>query len=185
MVRLLTTLLLSCSLLLQVGVDLTLAQSTSSGKHRRLRSRESKAKMPCDMGSDAIVESGVVGDTVWRWAAESKDEGLYYNRLVCLNNTVSVWIQSIVKGSDDLPGSFSPENISKQVTTSMARYELRCKAAQIRVIKSVEYDPRGRVTESKSTPNAKWEETVPDSVGERILKSVCEGEPLPHPPKKP
>jgi hypothetical protein len=55
----------------------------------------------------------------------------------------------------------------------MERYELKCKAHQVRVTDTVEYDQNGNVAVSESTPRAKWKDAVPESVGEGILKSVC------------
>jgi len=179
MFRLLTALLISCSLLLQASAGLTLAQSKRTSKHRTPPTRKSPVKMPCDMGVDALVESGI-DRPEWSLAAESKEEAFYYNtKYLCVHNIVRVWIKSLLKDSDDPPQFLSRENSSKSAT-SIARYELRCKAGQTRVTQAVEYDTRGRVTQSRSTPSAKWEEVVPDSIGEGILKSVCEGEPLPH-----
>jgi hypothetical protein len=181
MFRLLTALLISSSVLLQASADLTLAQSNRTSKHRTPPTRKSQVKMPCDMGIDASVESGIVDRPEWSLAAESKDEAFYYNtKWICVHNIVRVWIKSLLKESDDPPQFLPRDTISKQSATSIARYELRCKAGQTRVTQAVEYDTRGRVTHSRSTPSAKWEEVVPDSIGEGILKSVCEGEPLPH-----
>lgn len=101
--------------------------------------------------------------TEWRLATASKEAVYYFNtrRIVCSNGILKVW----VKGVDD------PQR--NPVPSSMLKYELDCRAEKYRVTTAVYYERNGSVESNKSYRNPKWEEPIPDSIGEGILQRVC------------
>lgn len=100
---------------------------------------------------------------MWRVAAASKEAMYLYNtrKITCeANGTLRVWI----KGTYDDAG--------KSMAT-MSRYELKCRANQLRITSQTEYNRNGTVATSVSYKNPEWDEAIPDSVGERVLQTVC------------
>jgi hypothetical protein len=106
-------------------------------------------------------------DVKWRVAAASKQEMYFYNtdRIKCDSSGIlSAW----VKGTYDADG--------KSIST-MSRYELKCRANQLRVTSQTEYRRDGTVASSRSYKRAEWDEAIPDSVGEGVLRTVCHKSP--------
>lgn len=56
---------------------------------------------------------------------------------------------------------------------SLDLYELNCRDSTIRVTSSTDYDYLGTVLGSYQAGYARWEDAVPESVGETILRTVC------------
>jgi len=74
-------------------------------------------------------------------------------------NNLKVWVKTEKAGNDQ--------------TREMNRYEINCHADKLRITTSVEYDLKGRVERNRSWKNPDWDEVIPDSVGERIVETVC------------
>jgi phage baseplate assembly protein W len=56
---------------------------------------------------------------------------------------------------------------------SISRYNLRCEANQVRILSQTDYSSDGEVTKDFTYDDPKWQDVVPDSVGEGILATVC------------
>jgi hypothetical protein len=56
---------------------------------------------------------------------------------------------------------------------SLDLYELNCRDSTIRVTSSTDYDYLGTVLGSYQADYARWEDVVPESVGETIIRTVC------------
>lgn len=152
--------------LLIIGVAVVTAFGQSKRKRATTKRPDPEVIQPCGVRQTPVQESdlaaGTVGGSPWLLAATSHDENFYYNRnWVCDQVVIKVWVKSVSRDADKL------------ATGSMSLYELKCKANQIRVTRSVEYDKDGNVQTSDVEPTAKWKEAVPESVGESILNTVC------------
>lgn len=102
-------------------------------------------------------------DVEWRVAASSSEEVFFYNtrKQQCDRNTgiIKVW----VKG----------EAVDSERTTSMTRYEIKCRLDQLRIMSQIQYLRNGSVASSRTYRNPEWDDVIPDSVGERILETMC------------
>jgi hypothetical protein len=118
---------------------------------------------PCGVSYKNFDEVMDEADVEWRVAASSSDEVFFYNtrKQQCNRNTgiIKVW----VKG----------EAVDSDRTTSMTRYEVKCRANQLRIMSQTEYLKNRNVSSSRTYKNPEWDEVIPDSVGERILETVC------------
>jgi len=140
----------------------------SFGQSKRKRATVKRADpeviRPCGahLTPETDLAAGSVGGSPWLWAATSHDEKLYYNRnWICDQVVIKVWVKAVSRDGDN------------PATSSMSLYELKCKANQIRVTQSIEYDKDGKVQTSDVDYRAKWKDVVPESVGESILNTVC------------
>jgi hypothetical protein len=101
-------------------------------------------------------------DDEWHYAGETSDATFYYNKpkSTCVRGIFRVWVKSLFKGT---------------ATTdhAMTRYELNCRSNQLRMISVVAYNKEGQVVDSATNAKAPWEDTIPDSVGESVWRSVC------------
>lgn len=158
-------LILACLLLLPLGA---ISQHKRTTKAKPKRDPDLEAGMvkisPCGVPIprfDDFVEELKVE---WRVATASKDGGMYFyntHRTTCASGGIlSAWIK----------GTYDDEGKS---IASMTRYEFKCRIDQLRITSQTEYYKDGRVKASETYKNAEWEEAIPDSVGERILETIC------------
>lgn len=136
----------------------TLVVNLSAQSQQHKIQRES----PCGVSVPTFDEFMEERNLGWRVAAASKEAMYFYNTrgIKCdANGILKVWI----KGTYDA---------GKSIAT-MSRYELRCRANQLRISSQTEYNRDGTVATSRSYKNPEWDEAIPDSVGERVLQTVC------------
>lgn len=161
-----------CLLLIGVVGVTTLGQSKR--KRKITKKLKPQVALPCGVQDNPHPELDLAAGTVapgtyapspWSRAATSHSKDFYYNRnWVCVDHIfIRVWVKSVSRDGENL------------TTGSMALYELKCKTNQIRVTKHIEYDKDGqsKASDSYSDYRAKWEQAVPESVGKRILNTVC------------
>lgn len=148
--------------LLFLGIAIVTAFGQSRLKQAPAKKPKAKVQLSC-VPSEHDLIAGTVGVPQWLLAAKSPNEVFYYNiDWVCVDNVViRVWIKSLSTAAGN-------------PIASMSRYELKCKANKIRMIRHIEYDKNGDAQASPSDPKVKWEDVVPESVGESILNAVCQ-----------
>jgi len=56
---------------------------------------------------------------------------------------------------------------------TLFRYELKCRSDQRRIITAIDYGETGKVLRSTKKKNAEWEDVVPDTFDEAILRKAC------------
>ena len=79
--------------------------------------------------------------------------------MLCEKGVLKVWVKT--------------EKIGDDAKRSMIRYEVNCHSNQMRTMSKTDYDKAGNVVGDFTSEKPKWEDVVPDSVGEGILGTVC------------
>jgi hypothetical protein len=100
----------------------------------------------------------------WRPTGETETQSFYYNtrKLVCDDKGIlKVWIKTLQR--DD----------TKLLAYSMDRLELNCRSNQTRLMSTIKYKKGGGVIDSFTSTAPKWEDVIPDSIGELIWQTVC------------
>jgi hypothetical protein len=118
---------------------------------------------PCGVPTPTGVEFAEELRQEWRVAAASKEAVYFYNthRVTCgAGGVLSTWIKGTY---DDAATSIA----------SMSRYEMKCHANQLRITSQIEYYKDGQVKSSRTYKKPEWDEVAPDSVGERLLETLC------------
>lgn len=96
------------------------------------------------------------------------------------NKAIKTWIKlvsggpfsSFMQGVIRAENNLSTEGYDKYSHT-MELVEINCIKRQARWLTSIDYDEKGEVLESRDTPESRWNDVVPDSIGETILEKVC------------
>lgn len=121
-------------------------------------------------GNDIEIQSGV-NDKPLNYSKIYKDEWLeytitetavyYYNpsKLIREGFTMKTWVKE--KNSVNLK------------TQGVAQYQVDCKNLKVRTLALVSYNEDGSIFNSFDTPNSKYSTIIPDSVGDRLAKTVC------------
>lgn len=65
------------------------------------------------------------------------------------------------------------KNTTETLAYSIDRLELNCRSNQHRLLSTVKYQKDGTVIDSLTVRDPKWEDVIPDSVGESILQTIC------------
>ena len=121
-----------------------------------------KTESPCGV-SQSLDEFIEEKNVEWRQAAEDKEATYYYNtqKKVCENKILKVWVKAVQK--DD-----------KSFDHSMSRYELDCHHNKLRLMSLILYRKDGNVViDPTAHGNPKWDDVIPDTVGENIWQTVC------------
>lgn len=139
----------------------------SQSKRKQPAAQKPTKPIPIPCGIKQTVQEFVEESSIeWRHAAETDDEEFYYNtrRMRCDDQGVlKVWIKSIPK----------PKISKYPLDHSLQRYEFKCTLDQMRKVSETSYDLAGRVLDSETIDNAKWQDVLPHSVGESMLNTVC------------
>lgn len=106
----------------------------------------------------------------WRVAAETNEDIYYYNtkKMDCVKGILKAWIKQVPKQG----------NVTKDISPySMQRVELNCRSRLMRMTRKTIYGKDGGVLGERDESNSKWEELIPDSVGETIWSMICHKQP--------
>jgi hypothetical protein len=104
----------------------------------------------------------------WCYVAHTTDYNYYYDRastkrLFPEREIFHVWIKEVAR----------PKRRIKYAQTRVL-YEVGCDVETILVIREVGYDKRGNMLHSETTKNGEAEKVIPDSIGDGILRKVCQ-----------
>lgn len=99
----------------------------------------------------------------WRHAGESEAQSFFYNtrKTVCEKGILKVWIKTVQKDE------------TTSLAYSMDRVDLNCRSNQQRLMSTIKYKKGGAVIDSFTSAAPKWEDLVPDSIGELIQRTIC------------
>jgi len=116
---------------------------------------------PCGVYYKSEFDQYVTEDK-WIFIGETSSEHFWYNtdKMDCDSQTslLKSWVKDTHNGTD--------------LKYALVLYELKCKTNQMRVRTVIEYDKNGNVLRTDPLDEA-WQDSIPESIGETILKSIC------------
>jgi hypothetical protein len=155
------------SVALGVAVSLLVAD-LSAQSPRRKRTRKSttsqKTLTPC---ADRLLSfEQFLAENKGDWVIATTDKGTtyFYNprKMLCDDKGIlKVWVKAV------------KQDLKEAGNYSISRYDLKCEVNQVRILSQTEYNGKGEVTSDFTSDDPKWQDVVPDSVGEGILETVC------------
>lgn len=150
-------------LLLSALLVANLFGQASKRKPRPQSKATKEAKSPCGIPIPTATEFDEELKVEWRDIGENPQASWYYNtrKQVCEKGILKVWIKSIQKDT------------TTPLAYSIDRIELNCRSNQSRLISTVKYRNDGSVFDSVSIRTPQWNDVIPESVGERILETLC------------
>ena len=157
--------ILSVALALVASLLVADLSAQSPKKKRTQKSVGSqKALTPCTDRLLSFEQFLAENKGEWVIATTDKETTYFYNprKLLCDDKGIlKVWIKAVKQDSKEA-GNYS-----------ISRYDLKCETNQIRILSQTAYDSAGEVTSDFTSDDPKWQDVVPDSVGEGILETVC------------
>lgn len=107
----------------------------------------------------------------WKFIFTDREDRLWFydnQSILRGQDTIKVWVKII---NSDETGKDRIENNS----FIYYRWEINCSKNIYRILSFLEYSSKGDVTNKKDTPYAQFEEVPLQSVGARLVESICKG----------
>jgi hypothetical protein len=164
--RLKLTVTLGVCLLLTFFSDGLAQQKRRTAVKKQPTDRHKPIDTPCGVHYNSLEDflDEIKDSDQWVLLGHGDEQRSYYrpSDVICAGRALKVWVKvvpTIAKGLD--------------YDYALDLFELKCPSYEYRITSHVEYDPKGNVLKSLSTKEAEWEDIVPDSLSQIVLKTAC------------
>lgn len=116
----------------------------------------------------------------WEILAFSSDYVIYYDtKTISFQNYIKVWLKwvpwetSLEKVIEKLKANSFDKEKFDDFSHQLQYWEVDCSKKRYLIVENAYYSNKGQIIESYSFETPKWNNVLPETVGEEILNAIC------------